>query len=209
MLYLFVWFFLSVFFSLLFLFFFLGLHVSCLLSAGSSQLEASISISAEYPACPPLFKLSYLQATHMTFVPNTLVESTADKHAVELAKKVSTNAQVFDNNLKEIEMEVNTRFPVSLRKLAQVERVTFQSVFHAQAQSQTFQLSQPQVAFGLFSYQLRKLHGCFDILQESQNLGSQGQEEERRGKLFARATRGRDRRKPLVYDAQQQLWDQQ
>mmetsp|Transcript_33040 Transcript_33040/g.64829 ORF Transcript_33040/g.64829 Transcript_33040/m.64829 type:complete len:657 (-) Transcript_33040:63-2033(-) len=144
---------------------------------GTVTVHAHIQVTQEYPLRPSNFRLSFEKGNTATRItPNALVTSTADPQALELVMNPSSQANVYNNDIKDMETEINTNFDCSLVELAESE-----------TRGERFVLSQ----------QLQKLQLCVDVFFDS------AKSEQVHNNLYSEAVRGRDRRKPYVYNPQE------
>lgn len=149
------------------------------ISRANTALEVFVEVTAEYPFRPPRMhcRFSKKASTEKALVPNALVKTTADPAALALSMAQTGRAMGHHNDVQEIEFEVNSNFPFPLGALAIAE----------------------EAGSHLLCYQLQKIQVCFDVMSESADTSNAG-------KLYSQAIRGRDRRKPFVYDPKQHIF---
>ena len=148
-------------------------------------------MSPEYPQAAPIFSLRYLKPPK-SLSPQAKGED-KDKKAFPIpdklkSKLIDDNALKFaqqsplpyDNNLKNMEIEVNAHYDELVDVTGDTDHL-------------------------LLSAQIKRLQVCLDIYIETERSGEL---HDKGGKLCLRQVRGRDRRKPFVFDEELGLFDQ-
>jgi len=106
------------------------------------QLQALVEISPEYPVRPPVFKLNLPRKIDAEVYPPEFIAK-SDPEALKIAR----SSPCFDNNLKNMEVEVNANYSVFTRG----------------------QLT----SHWLLSYQIQRLRMCFDIYVDTTTQAQQ------------------------------------